>query len=342
MLVDSGRRQSIGRFPDISLKQARDIAYRKFAEKALEDHEAPKLGFAEAFDRYLAIHCHVNNKPRTAAETERLISKHFLPKWRNRQLPEISTHDVTRIIDGILATPMEANHAFAAIRGMLNWAVRRQYIEKNPCAPLSKPATASVRTRVLSDAELGKVLLQAQKFRYPFGYIVQLLAITGQRRGEIAALRWDWINFEARMITLPEALTKNRRRHSFPYGSLIAQLLENIPRHSDYLFPAARDRRKGRPATIFAGWAKAKASFDDAMEQSNIPIDPWTLHDLRRTFATNLAALGTPIHVTEKLLNHVSGTTGGIVAVYQQHAYVDKMREALDQWEARLNSIMKS
>jgi hypothetical protein len=77
------------------------------------------------------------------------------------------------------------------------------------------------------------------------------------------------------------------------------------------LFPA---RGKDTP---FAGWSKGKPAFD-----TGCAIEPWTLHDLRRTCATNLAALGVPVHVTEKFLNHVSGTTGGIVAVYQRHTYI--------------------
>lgn len=69
---------------------------------------------------------------------------------------------------------------------------------------------------------------------------------------------------------------------------------------------------------------------------------PWTLHDLRRTFATNLAALGVAVHVTEKLLNHVSGTTGGIVTVYQRHSYMDEMRTAVDRWEKLLEPLLTS
>jgi integrase len=65
------------------------------------------------------------------------------------------------------------------------------------------------------------------------------------------------------------------------------------------------------------------------------------LHDLRRTFAKNLAALGVPIHITEKLRNHVSDTTGGIVAVYHCHAYLDEMREAIEAWEKYLAALTK-
>ena len=104
---------------------------------------------------------------------------------------------------------------------------------------------------------------------------------------------------------------------------------------NEYVFPAARDRLKHKPATIFNGWSKPKVAFDKAC-----PIAAWTLHDLRRTFATNLAALGTPIHVTEKLLNHISGTVSGVAAIYNRHAYMDEMRAAIDAWEKRLSFIL--
>lgn len=113
----------------------------------------------------------------------------------------------------------------------------------------------------------------------------------------------------------------------------MAKVFEHIPCVSDYLFPASRDTVRGKPTTVFNGWGKAKDEFD-----KKCGVD-FRLHDLRRTFATNLAALGTPIQVTEKLLNHVSGSLGGIVAIYNRHAYIDEMRAAADAWEAKLSNL---
>jgi integrase len=96
----------------------------------------------------------------------------------------------------------------------------------------------------------------------------------------------------------------------FPYGTITAAILERIPRESDYVFPASRTNVRGTPTTSFNGWPKCKEAFD-----AKCPIAHWTLHDLRRTFATNLAALGVPPHVTERLLNHVTGTISGVAAI---------------------------
>jgi integrase len=87
---------------------------------------------------------------------------------------------------------------------------------------------------------------------------------------------------------------------------------------------------------VVNGWSNLKTRFDRSVDG----VAPWTLHDLRRTFATNLAALGTPIHVTEKLLNHVSGTVSGVAAIYNRHAYIDEMRAAISNWEKRVAEIV--
>lgn len=110
---------------------------------------------------------------------------------------------------------------------------------------------------MLNDDELKIVYRKALETPYPFGPIVQLLILTGQRRGEIAALRWDWLDVEGRTITLPVSVTKNKRSHTFPYGDSVQQLLDGVPRLAELLFPAAREHVRGVPTTTFNGWGKA-------------------------------------------------------------------------------------
>jgi integrase len=151
----------------------------------------------------------------------------------------------------------------------------------------------------------------------------------GQRRGEIAGLRYEWIDWQNRTITFPAAITKNKRAHTIPFGHRVEELLKK-GKSKGMLFP-------GRGVdTSFDGWSKSKPRFD-----ARCPLPHWTLHDLRRTFATNLAALCVPVHVTEKALNHVSGTTGGIVAVYQRHTYEKEVRDAMETWEDYLTELTR-
>jgi integrase len=92
---------------------------------------------------------------------------------------------------------------------------------------------------------------RAEEVGYPYGTIVQLLILTGQRRGEIAALRASWIDDES--ITFPARITKNGREHRIPLGSLTKEIIESVPGEDDLLFPA-----RGKTDTAFSGWSKAK------------------------------------------------------------------------------------
>jgi integrase len=88
----------------------------------------------------------------------------------------------------------------------------------------------------------------------------------------------------------------------------------------------------------FNGWNKRKGLLDKRVgDILPFPAEPWTLHDLRRTYATNLQRLGVKLEVIEALLNHVSGTRAGIVGVYQRHAYEAEMREAVEKFEEWLH-----
>ena len=82
---------------------------------------------------------------------------------------------------------------------------------------------------------------------------------------------------------------------------------------------------------------KSKLALDKKLGPD---FQPWTLHDCRRTFATNMAKLGVRLEVTEKLLNHVSGSTGGIVGVYMKYNFESEMRDAVVRWETKLSQIV--
>jgi integrase len=106
---------------------------------------------------------------------------------------------------------------------------------------------------------------------------------------------------------LPPTVTKNGREHTVPIGSLGQRILNIATKDTGrtLLFAA-----RGKSQSPFNGWSKAKAAFDEISG-----VQSWTLHDLRRTYASHMAPIGVPLHVIEKLLNHV----GGILVVYQRH-----------------------
>jgi integrase len=220
-----------------------------------------------------------------------------------------------QVITDLKDTPGTAIHAYLVIRTLMNWAVGRGLLTTSPVPPWKfkvKP-----RSRILNDTELKTVWKRAQEGGYPYGTIVKLLILTGQRRGEIAGLRRSWIKDD--WITFPEGFTKNKREHRIPIGTLAKEIIDNIPGDTDLLFPA-----RGKPDTPLSNWGKNKREFDKPLT-----IDDYTLHDLRRTYSSNLAKLGVPIHVTERLLNHMSGTISGVAAVYNRYDYEDEMHSAV-------------
>jgi integrase len=328
------QRTTIGRFPIISLSDARTRAKQLLAERTLGKTAPARVSFDEAKTRFLETR-EQKNRPRTVADYKRLLSRHF--NFGRTQLSEITTSEIERRVRKLAHAPAEATHALVAAKTFFRWCVKRRYLQTSPCDGLDAPKTPEGRERVLTDEELRKVLSMATSEPFPFGPIVTLLILTGQRRGEIGALKWNYIDLQERVITLPASLTKNRRQHTFPYGKTIADLLAAAPKQGDYLFPAARSHVRDKPTTVFNGWPKAKAALDAKLDG----VAPWTLHDLRRTFSSNLAAIGVAPHVTERLLNHISGKISGVAAIYNRHSYMDEMRAAVTAWETRLADMLR-
>jgi integrase len=168
-----------------------------------------------------------------------------------------------------------------------------------------------------------------------FGVFVQLLMLTGQRKGEIAGLRAEMIDRAAQTVTLPAAMVKNKREHAFPYGAMAAALIESLPKEGP-LFPG-RQSANGHPpteATAFNGFSNATTAF-----RVRCGIDHWTLHDLRRTLATGMARLAIPPHCIEALLNHVVGSLSAVAHIYNRHSYLPEARAAIGVWEKHIASL---
>ncbi|UGX94291.1 site-specific integrase [Bradyrhizobium barranii subsp. barranii] len=186
------------------------------------------------------------------------------------------------------------------------------------------------RTRILSPEELAAVYAAASEVGYPFGTIVQLCILTGQRRGEIVQLRRSYLSDT---VTLPPSITKNNRTHTFPIGNMARSIIENIRGEDDLLFIGTHGRG------IFSNWSKEKTALDLLLSKSGLEVQPWTLHDLRRTFASGLAMLGVRLEVVEKMLNHVSGSFAGVAGIYQRHTYLEEMRSAIVAWERHFSDL---
>jgi integrase len=331
------RRMTLGRYPVTGLAEARAKALDalKLIDAGTDPQgEAEATGhperytFEQAVRSFVKLHCERHNRPVTARDTERILNNQFVSRWAKRDIRELTKTDILKVLDDIVeeGLPSAANHALAAIRKFFNWCVERGMLDASPCLGIKKPAPNNTRDRVLDMGEMAAVWKGAELVGYPFGPIVKLLMLTAQRRNEVASMQWSQLDFKAKTWTLPAELTKNGRQHVLPLTPQTVTLLRALPHFtSDYVFPA----RGENPA--FAHFSRGKVKLDALSG-----VKDWTLHDLRRSAATHLAKLGVAPHVIERILNHVSGTFGGVAGVYNRFQYLDEMRAALAKWEAQL------
>lgn len=301
----ANRRFTLGRYPSMSLAEARQKARHILISEPVKTSD---LTFAQALDIFVKTHC-ASKKERTGKDYENTLRRHF-SGFNPKKLSALSTERVMSVIDDLVERPSEANHAFQYARTFFKWCVRRRYIDRSPLEGFGLPAKTKARSRVLTDDELRKIWKSCTG---QFGNVVRLCILHGHRRGEISLGLPSWATDK---LTIPADVTKNGREHTLPLSAFARKF-----------FTA--------PFPRFA-WSREKRKLD-----KKSGVKDWTLHDLRRTFATNLAKLGTPIHVTEKILNHVSGTHGGIVGVYQLHSYEAEIKTAMEQWEAKVRAMCR-
>ncbi len=334
------RRKSLGIYPARSLADARQQA---FAFKVgLERGEDPAAGaevkkaklakpktFVEAVDDYLALYASEHNRPSTQNEKRWLLRNTCGGRWRNRAVDDIKKSDVVELLDDYVKAGKAsgANHILSRLRTFFRWCIERGLVDADPCDKLRKPGRTRARERVLSEEETAKVWRATAASIWPYGAIVQLLLLTGQRRNEVVGLRWSEIDVDAKVWALPKERTKNGLDHRLPLSNEALELIKALPIMSETLvFPA-----RGSSTTTFSGFSKCKAEIDRLSG-----VTDWTLHDLRRTAATGMAKLNIAPHVIEKILNHVSGSFSGVAGIYNQHDYEAEMREAVERWAKKL------
>ena len=341
------RRDTLGRYPDMRLGDARAkaSAMRALLHKDIdprdEDPNRP-LTFGEALPQFITLHCEQKNRPSTIKATRRLLERECLPAWCNRPVAKITRRHINTVLDKVIdrGSTGAANKVRAAMSKFFRWCVSRDYITSSPVDGIEPPSRTNKRNRVLSDQELKAVWQAASATPYPFGPIVRLLLLTAQRRSEVTRMEWHQLDLKKAIWELPGELTKNGEEHHLPLSPLAVSILKDLPQlHDRFVFPA-----RGNDDNCFSGFGKCKARLDLATEalDPEFSVAQWTLHDLRRTASTGMASLGTPPHVVERVLNHTSGTFGGVAGIYNRFEYVDEMRDALNLWEAHILALEKT
>ena len=338
------RRKTIGRHggpwtPSTARKEAERLLRMVRQGKdpvALEKtrrREAVDLAFENYAGRFVERYAKRN---RSWPETERILKRDLQPALKGRPLPEITRGEIAHILDGIAdRAPALARHAYAILRKLFRWAVDRGDIERSPMEGMAPPARVPARDRVLVDDELARIWRACETLGHPFGPLVRLLILTGGRREEIGALRWEEVGAEE--IRLAGARNKTGEPRTIPLTPAAMAILDSLPRISnpethraDFVFTVT-----GR--TAVSGWGKAKRTLDAEIDVTGAP---WRLHDLRRTVATGLQRLGVRLEVTEAVLGHISGSRAGIVGVYQRYDWETEKRAALEAWGAHIDRLL--
>jgi integrase len=334
------RKHTLGSYPAIDLKTARQLgakALRAAAEgkdPAREKTEAriTKSDSVEAIVReFLQRHCKPKYRPRSYEEAERLLRLHVLPRWRDRTISSITRSDVRDMLDRVVKSgaPIGANRTHSLVRKLFNWCVEHEIVPASPVAGVRRPTNETSRDRVLADDEIARIWKAAEKVGPPFQTLLQLLTLTGQRRGEAVSMEWSEIDLKRSLWSIPKEKTKNGRAHDVPLSPLALSILKKIPRGDDRYVISYGDGP-------ISGFSKSKRRLDALLDG----VQPWCLHDIRRSVASGLARLGFDLPTIERVLNHVSGSFGGIVGVYQRHDYADQKRKALDAWAKHIAEIV--
>jgi integrase len=368
------RKLTLGAFPAITLEAARDIggkalrvaaegrdpAREKQAAKGDAKRQAAKAIrdkrdlFENVAREFIERHAMKQNRETTWRETARIlglrpspddpaelvdIGGDVMPAWRGRKIQDITKRDVIALLDTVRdRAPVMANRNLAAVRKLFNWCLARDIIQVSPCTLIDPPALESSRNRVLCDDELRLVWNAADGEGWPFGPLVKLLILTGQRLGEVSGMQWSELNLANRLWVLPAPRVKNNELHEVPLSDAAVAIIEALPRiktAEGVVFAARR-------GAALSSFSRAKNRIDDAVAKANkgIPLANWVFHDLRRTMASGMAPLGTQLHVVEKILNHSSGTFAGVAGVYQRYDFYNEKRIALAAWASHVESVV--
>lgn len=303
-----------------------------------------RLAFSLVADRYVTRYAKVE-QPKTWKDTDSVVRRDLKPFFRDKPLPAITPANVVELIDKVQErSDGAAIKAYKALRSLFGYAVDKHLIAASPMANMKPPAKVGVRDRTLTDDELRLVWLAAGDLGWPFGPIVRLLILLGQRRDETAEIVWPEINKTKRQWLLPGERAKNGKPNLVHLSEPAFAIIKDLP----VIKSKARLVFTTTGETPVSGFSKVKARLDAAIlalmrkeakkagaseeDIERLAVEPWTFHDLRRTLASGCQRLGVKLEVTESLLNHVSGTRSGIVGVYQTYKYEAEKREALETW----------
>ena len=289
-------------------------------------------------------------KLRSRSRTEAEIRRYLIAPWGNRPISTIAADDVGKRIREIVdeGKPQMARLVLAHAKRLFRWAAApgRSRVKRNPCLALSAKKDFDIITAsrqvALSKDHQRLIWAAAETLGEPFGPFFRMLLLSGQRRNEVAGMKWGELDLDHdRVWNIPADRMKAGRPHEVPLSPLIVELLTSLWEHrseGDFVFSTTLGRRP------ISGFSKAKARLDKTIAEicatEKLPaLDHWTIHDVRRAVRTGLGAIPSiPHDVRELVIAHVPPA---LVQTYDLHVYRDENGQALTLWSERLASIVK-
>jgi integrase len=352
-------RATIGDYPTVSLGEAReraDAMRRQVASgenpveaKRRERGLSGSKTFQALADRYLTEHA--RRHKRSAGADDRNLRLHVLPKWKDRRYDEIARADIIELVEGLVAAGKQtlANRVQALVSSIYSFAMDADLVKGNPCARLRRRGVETVGRRVLADDEIRLFwpIIVHKPVSRPVGLALRLVLLTGVRPGEAAGIALgELANLDesgnAKWI-IPASRAKNARAHLVPLSELARQTIlsahELAGANAEFLFPSPVS--DGAPVTGHA-LAVAMRRFAGGLDPTSGKswrADRPSPHDLRRTAATRLAALGVAKEDRDAVLNHARADVGS--KHYDLYDREREKRRALELWASTLAAILE-
>jgi integrase len=284
---------------------------------------------SELADRYIEQHLKKNVRRWKTAKGE--IECHIRPHLGDLRLDEIErghVREMLRAIEPIF--PVAANRALQRLRALFNWAVQHDFTTVNPTIGIKRPTKEKPKERILSDDELVGVWNACDVLHFPAKEYFRFMILCGQRRDDVRCMRWREIDLENGNWVIPGSRYKNGRAHLVPLTEDMTRLLRELPvkECGGYVFSTTGGK------SPYSNLQKPKQILD-----RNCDIEPWTIHDLRRTLRTGLSRLGTRPDVSERVIGHMVGGILGIT--YDHYEFRSEKIAALRAWGEHVKSCVK-
>jgi integrase len=332
-------RFTIGDVSRVSLADARGLAREVLADVTKgEDPHAVKVArrarggdtFSTLCDRFLD-----DQKDKLRLSTwegwRRYIEVEVKPVLGNMRPEEVGRAHVRGLVDRIVkrGSPVSANRCFEVTRRVFTWAVSKDLLPASPCVGLEVTQEERRRERVYSSDELRAILAAVPGTELED--LVPFILRTGARSGEARSARWSEFDFGQSLWTIPGEKAKNGESHPVPLSKGALSILAHI------------HERQGDPSSEWVFPAPTREGFMDKpnkhvyLARQRSGVADFRLHDVRRTVATGLAALGTLDPIVEAVLGHAQP---GLRATYNRYQPLREMRTALDAWDRHVTGIV--